>query len=392
MMVLDMSIFLSGPMATQILAGLGADVIKVEAPAGDPSRGNPPFAGPKGASVRPQTPADLSFHFLKRARNKRSVVLNLKEASEQNLFLKLAARSDVIVENFRPGTADRLGVGYNVLKGVNPGLIYCSISGFGLKGPYSHLPALDIAVQAMSGLMSINGDPGGPPIKVPLQLADMSASLYAVIGILAALQYRKKTGEGQLVEVSMLDTLMALLLDEPLDFWIDQGVPARMGNRLPRLTPYSSFPTADGHIVIASPNNEHWQAILEAIGRTDLAEDPRFIEDRDRTERADEVDEIVTAWSSQLPTSQAVAALVKAGVPCAPVRDLREAFQDPALEEQGAVVSLMHPTAGMVGEYRSFGLPIKFSKAETLVQGPVPFLGEHTAEVLASLAISANHD
>lgn len=218
--ILDATTFLSGPYCTLLLAGMGAEVIKVEQPqTGDPARQSPPFAGPQGASGKPLTRDDMSFGFLKRSRNKKSVTLNLKHPQGKQLFLDLARHADVVVENFRPGIMDRLGVGYEQLREVNPALIYCTLSGFGLSGTYASLPAFDIVVQAMSGLMSINGTPDSPPVKVGMTLGDLAGGLFATVGILAALEHRQRTGVGQLVECSMLDALIAMMLDEAPDFW-----------------------------------------------------------------------------------------------------------------------------------------------------------------------------
>ncbi len=384
--ILDATTFLSGPYCTLMLAGLGAEVIKVEQPRqGDPARQSPPFAGPRGGSGSPETPEDMSFSILKRCRNKKSITLNLKTEKGKEMFLQLARQVDVVVENFRPGIMDRLGVGYNRLREVNPALIYCTISGFGITGAYAGLPAFDIVVQAMSGLMSINGLPDSPPEKVGMTLGDMAAGLFAAVGILAALQHRHRTGQGQLVECSMLDALMAMILDDAPDFWASQGLPMKVGNRLRRLTPFNSYPTTDGHVVIAGGHDGLWERILQVMGREDLVGDPRYRRQADRTARADEVDAIIAAWTSVHTTQEVVDALVRAEVPVGPVRNVLEALEDRELLQRKAVVPLEHPLVGTLPQFKAMGLPIKFSEAEAGFTRPAPLLGEHNLEVYSRM-------
>lgn len=388
--IIDVTSFLSGPYGTQILAGLGAEVIKVEMPqGGDPARISPPFAGPQGAKDRPQTEDDLSFGFLKRNRNKKSVAIDLKKEAGKELFLEMVRQADVVVENFRPGTMAKLGLSYDKLREVNPKIIYCSLSGFGLSGAYSDMPAFDIVIQAMSGLMSINGDPASPPMKAGLTLGDLAGGLYSVIGIMAALRYRELTGEGQLVEVSMLDSLMSLLMDEAPDFWAKQGVSPRMGNRLLRLTPFNSYQAEDGWLVIAGGNDAHWQKILEAIDRHDLKEEPRYLKQADRTANADEVDQIIGDWTGSRSVAEAVATLQQLGIPCAPVKDISQVLEDKVLrEERKVLVDVNHPTAGKIAEFQTYDIPVKFSQDEAKLTKPAPVLGEHTRAILADLGIS----
>ncbi|KKM10106.1 hypothetical protein SY88_15825 [Clostridiales bacterium PH28_bin88] len=380
--ILDVTTFLSGPYATQLLAGLGAEVIKVEQPgSGDPARISPPFVGPRGASGTPLTPDDMSFGFLKRCRNKKSITLNLKSAKGREIFRDLAAKVDVVMENFRPGTMERLGIGYQELKAVNPGLVYCTLSGFGVSGSYAALPAFDIVIQAMSGMMTVNGTPDMPPLKVGLTLADLAGGMYAVIGILAALQYRNQTGKGQMVECSMLDALISLMLDEAPDFWSTQGRPVRMGNRLLRLTPFNSYPTRDGFIVIAGGNDIHWQRICKAMGREDLVEDPRYETQAQRAANADEVDAEIASWTKTKSSQEVVDVLIKYEVPCGPVRDILDVLQDEELKKRGTIVDLEHPAVGKIDGFKAWGLPIKFSEAEAGFDRPAPILGAHNQEV-----------
>ncbi|MHB1404909.1 MAG: CaiB/BaiF CoA transferase family protein [Desulfitobacteriaceae bacterium] len=384
--ILDATTFLSGPYATLLLAGMGAKVIKVEQPkSGDPARISPPFAGKNGAATKPLDKEDLSFGILKRGRDKQSITLNLKHDKGKEIFKELAKRVDVVVENFRPGTMDKLGVGYERLKELNPGLIYCSLTGFGLSGSYRDLPAFDIVVQAMSGLMSINGMPGSPPAKTGVILGDLAGGLFSVIGILAALRHREITGKGQLVETSMLDALLALILDEAPDFWASQGHSVQMGNRLLRLTPFNSYPTMDGYIVIASGNDQHWERLLKAMKRGDLIEDSCFNSQSQRTANADEVDAIIAEWSRSMTTQEAADILVKHEVPSGPVRDVIDVLQDKELAKRGTIVDIQHPTAGTIEGFKTWGFPIKFSEAEAGFEQPAPFLGAHNKDIYQDL-------
>ena len=384
--ILDATSFLSGPYATLLLAGMGAKVIKVEQPkVGDPARISPPFAGKNGVAAKALDREDLSFGILKRARNKQSITLNLKHDKGKEIFKELAKRADVVVENFRPGTMDKLGVGYDELKGLNPGLIYCSISGFGLSGKYRDLPAFDIVVQAMSGLMSINGMPDSPPVKTGVLLGDIASGMFSAIGILAALRYREITGKGQQVETSMLDALLALILDDSLDFWSSQGHSVRMGNRLLRLTPFNSYSTRDGYIVIASGSDQHWERLLKAMNREDLIGDSRFNIQSQRTVNADEVDAMIAAWSRSMMTQEAVEILVKYEVPCGPVRDFLDILQDEELAKRGTLVDIQHPTAGKIEGFKAWGFPVKFSEAEVGFKQPAPILGAHNKEIYEDL-------
>ncbi|WP_206811563.1 CaiB/BaiF CoA transferase family protein [Paradesulfitobacterium ferrireducens] len=384
--ILDATTFLSGPYATLLLAGMGARVIKVEQPkSGDPSRISPPFAGKNGAAAKPLDKEDLSFGMLKRGRNKESITLNLKHEKGKEIFRELAKRVDVVVENFRPGTMDKLGVGYDVLKVLNPGLIYCSLSGFGLSGSYRDLPAFDIVVQAMSGLMSINGMPDSAPVKTGVIMGDLAGGMFSALGILGALRYRDLTGKGQLVETSMLDALLALILDEAPDFWASEGHSVRMGNRLLRLTPFNSYPTLDGYIVIASGNDQHWERLLKAMEREDLMGDSRFNNQPQRTANADGVDAIISAWSSTMTTQDAVNILIQYEVPSGPVRDVIDVLKDQELIKRGTLVDIQHPTAGTIKGFKAWGYPIKFSEAEAGFDQLAPFLGANNKEVYRDL-------
>ena len=380
--VIDLTQFLSGPFCTQLLAGMGAEVIKVEPPGlGATERTSPPFAGPNGAVISKQSPEDLSLSVLKRSRNKKSVTLNLKAPEGKEMLLDMIKKADVVMENFRPGTLEKLGLPYEVLKEANPKIIFCSLNGFGDIEEYSKLPAFDIVVQAMSGAMAINGFKDMPPVRSGIAVSDLSASLYSCIGILSALIYRDKTGEGQKVSVSMMEATMSLILDEGHDFWAAQGRPPRDGSRVARLTPFNIFDAADGNYVIASGGDVHWQAILKVMGREDLAEDPRYKDAGERSKRTYEVDDIVNDWSRNLTRDAVISALQAAGVPCAKVSTATEAMKDPALVKFGSVIPIDHPTAGKIEGLSSWENPIHFSADDVRFSKPAPMLGANNPDV-----------
>jgi crotonobetainyl-CoA:carnitine CoA-transferase CaiB-like acyl-CoA transferase len=386
MRVVDLTQFLSGPFGTQLLAGMGAQVIKVETPGkGSAERSSTPFAGAKGVSTKRQTEEDLSLPVLKRNRNKESVTLNLKTAEGKALFFRLIERADVVMENFRPGTMEKLGLSYEAVKAVNPSIIYCSLNGFGDIQAYKNLPAFDIVIQAMSGLMCVNGDSDGPPTRANVAVADIGAGIYCCIGILAAFIYRQRTGVGQRVDVSMIETALSYLMDEAPDFWATQGVPYRNGSRVTRLTPFNCYKAQDGDYVIASGTDAHWQTILRIMGREDLLEDSRYKESSQRAKNTQEVDGIINAWSKGLAADEAVKALQAGGIPCAKVKTIPEAYSDPELVGFGSIVPVRHPVAGEINEVKSWDFPIHFSEDETRFSRPAPLLGEQNTQIYQGL-------
>ncbi len=386
LLVLDLTIFLSGPFATQILGGLGARVIKVEQPGlGDPARANPPYYGPRGLHSARPGPGDLSLSLLKRNRNKESVTLNLKHEEGKALFRELARRADVLVENFAPGVMARLGLDEPALRAVNPRLVYCSITGFGQEGPYRGVPAYDIVVQAMSGLMSVTGEPDGPPTRAGISAADLTASLYATIGILAALHQRDRDGAGQHLDVAMLDALFSLVFDEALDVQVARGQSPRTGNRRPRLAPFAVYEAADGFIAICAVTDAQVAALFAAMGRPDLAGDPRYATLEARAGRPDEVDALVSEWTRAHPKADLWRALEEARVPAGPVADVPDLLADPQLHQRGMVAALEHPTAGTAEGAVAAGLPLKFSRAHAALDRPAPALGQDNARVYGEL-------
>ncbi len=367
LVVADLSRVLAGPFATMLLGDLGADVIKVEHPTGgDETRAwGPPFHG------------EHSTYYLAVNRNKRSVALDLKTDAGRRAARALAARADVLVENFKAGTLDRLGLGYEEVARDNPGLVWCSISGFG-RAAGAELPGYDFLVQAMSGLMSITGPSGGEPTKVGVALVDVLSGLYAATGILAALQERARTGRGQRVEVSLLGSALAGLVNQASSFLCTGTPPRAMGNRHPSITPYETLATADRPLVVAVGNDGQFARLCRAVGRDELAGDPRFATNADRVANRDELAALLEEALAARGAADWVAALAEAGVPCGLVNDVGEAF---ALADRlglGAVAD-----AGGVPQVAS---PIGLSATPVSYRLAPPALGEHTAEVLAWLA------
>lgn len=384
--VLDLTQFLAGSYCTMILAGMGAEVIKIERPVtGEPARSNPPYAGPKGVNTNRQTDEDISLSILKRCRGKKGITLNLRSPQGRELFLKMVEKADVVVENYRPGTMEKLGLSYEVLAKANPSVVYCSLTGFGNIEAYRDLPAFDIVIQAMSGAMSTNGQTDGPPTKNGIAVADLGGGLFACIGILAALEYSRKTGQGQKVSVSMMESVLSMLMDEAHDYWLTQGMPMRSGNRLTRLTPFNAYKASNGYFVIASGSNAHWEGILKAMGREDLIGDKRYADISDRIKRADEVDQIINDWAKNITVSEAVAALNEQAIPCAPVREIPEVYSDGNLIKAGAIMNVKHPTCGEITSLKAAGNPVHFSLADTNFDEPAPTIGQNNMEIYKAL-------
>ena len=269
--VLDLTRFLSGPHSTLLLAGLGAEVIKIDDPAGgDPTAGAPPLAGPRGVALERVTPQDYGLAYLKRARCKKSATLNLKHPEGRGLFLDLASHADVVIENFRPGVAERLGIAYEALAARNPRIVYCALTGYGATGPDRDLKAYDLMAQAASGLMAITGSPEGPPTKAGTPLSDMIAGTYAALGVVAALHERNRSGRGQAIDVSMVDCLFSMIMDEPLDCYAALGLAPRQGNRIMRFSPFNTYRSADGWVAIGAATPQEWRGLALALGRQDL--------------------------------------------------------------------------------------------------------------------------
>jgi crotonobetainyl-CoA:carnitine CoA-transferase CaiB-like acyl-CoA transferase len=369
--VLDLTRVLAGPYCTMFLGDLGAEVVKLEQPrAGDDTRGwGPPFAGGESA------------YFLCVNRNKKSIAIDLKSTEGIELLKRLAARADVLIENFRPGTMARLGLGEPDLRALNPRLIYASLSGFGADGPMSDVPGYDLIIQAWGGLMSVTGMPDGEPTKVGVAILDLVAGLMLGKSIAAALFAREKLGVGQKIDTSLLEAAVACLINAGSNYLMEGKVPGRWGNAHPTIVPYQSFKTADGFLVIGVASEGIWRRFCQALERPELADDARFAKNADRVaHRAALVAILGEAFLTQA-TDTWLRLLNQAEVPCAPVQTIDQVFTAPQVLHREMLVEVDHPTAGTV---RMAGIPVKFSATPASVRLPPPLLGQHTDEVLTS--------
>jgi crotonobetainyl-CoA:carnitine CoA-transferase CaiB-like acyl-CoA transferase len=380
--VLDLTRFLSGPQCTLLLAGLGAEVIKVDDPAvGDPTVGAPPLAGREGMSFSRRAADDYGLAYLKRARGKKSITLNLKHLQGRKLFLALVEKADVLVENFRVGVTRRLGIDYEPLAGLNERLVYCSLTGYGATGPDKALKAYDLMIQAATGLMSITGPPGAGPVKAGSPLSDTIAGALAALGVVSALHQRSRTGRGQFVDVSMADCLMSMVWDEPLDCYAQLGLDPRQGNRIMRFSPFNTYPTSDGWIAIGAATHEEWCALLDVMERPELREHPELSRVGWRIENNEAIDQLVGEWAKRHTTEHLLSRLAARDICCSPVRNVTEVLEWPQVKARETLVPLRRPdgtASGAVGP----GFPLKFSDAAT-DYAPSPVPGAHTAEVLS---------
>ena len=383
--VIDLTAWLAGPFLSMQLAAMGAEVIKIERPGtGDPAREGVPFAGPGGVRFEGRAPEDISLIYLKRNRGKKSITLDLKSERGMEIFRKLVAKGDVVLENFAPGTMESFGFDYPGLKAINPRIIFCSISGYGQSGPYRDRTAFDLTIQATSGIMAVTGFPDGPPLRCGPWIGDLVPALYGLSGILAALVSREKTGRGERIDISMQDCGFSLIMDEALDILVSRGVPTRQGNRNPRAVPWGTFPTKDGNIAICVYMNANWKVFLEAIHREDCIQDPRFKNLGDRLKNAAEVEAMVTEWSQNLSTEEALRILREKKIPCDPVLEAREVLEDPQLKSRGMIQELRHPLSAHTG-VKTAGFPIRFSELPAEYPGPAPALGQHNEEIYRGL-------
>lgn len=383
--VLDVTTALAGPFATLLLAGLGARVIKIEGPHfTDSSRTNAPYLGASGLKLVRETEDDISVSHLGRGRNKLAITLDLKHPAAREVFADLVRHADVVVENFSRGVVERLGVAYANVRAIDPRVVYCSISGFGADddGPSR---AMDAIIQALSGIMLTSGEADDPPIRMGLPFADTLAPLFAVIGILAALEQRHRTGEGQYVDVSMLDALTAMVANEPFTALEQLGVPVRTGRTVPRLAPFGVFRCSDGHIALCAPSDAFAAGVFAAIGAPELAQDERFRTRDERVRNARELERLIEAWTAQRTRADVLAKLDAAGVPAAEVRDPADAVRDGRVVRRGATARLAHPTFGEVTEVYGMGMPIRFSDATVGLDRPAPGVGDHNAYVYGEL-------
>lgn len=387
--VLDLSRVLAGPWCTQTLADLGADVIKIERPmkngvGGDDTRGwGPPF-------LKDRDGADTAeaAYYLGTNRNKRSVTVDIATAEGQALIRQMAAQCDVFIENFKVGDMARYGLDADTLRKLHPRLVYCSVTGFGQTGPYSERAGYDYAIQGMGGLMSVTGErddlPGGGPQKVGVAVADLFTGMYATVAILAALRHRDATGEGQVVDMALLDTQVAMLANLGANYLTTGVAPKRIGNAHQNIVPYQVFETADGHLILAVGNDSQYAKFCDVAGRPDLAQDPRFIRNADRVRhRAVLVPQLAEILKTRKKHDW-LSALEAAKVPCGAINDLGEVFADPHVESRGMTVAMPHPlTDGL----RLVASPMKLSATPVQYRRPPPLLGQHTDEVLQELGV-----
>ncbi|MGD0074918.1 MAG: CaiB/BaiF CoA-transferase family protein [Candidatus Binataceae bacterium] len=377
--VLELARVLAGPWAAQTLADLGASVIKVEklGEGDDTRQWGPPWAkGPDGRPTR------VSAYYLSTNRGKRSVTIDFTRAEGQRLVQDLARRSDVVLENFRVGGLAKYGLDYPSLKAINPGLIYCSITGFGQTGPYRHRPGYDFMIQGMGGLMSFTGEadgrPGAGPMKVGVAVADIFTGLYATIAILGALAHRDRTGEGQQIDMALLDSQVAVLANQALNYLVSGVSPIRLGNAHPNIVPYQAYRTADGYIILAVANDGQFAKFCEVAGRTELTRDGRFATNEARVEHREEMVAIVAELVAS-KTSEFWLKALEHSVPCGPINTLAQVFDDPQVQSRGLRLELPHPIAGTVP---SVANPIKYSATPLEYHVAPPALGAHTSEVL----------
>ena len=392
--VLDLSRVLAGPWCTQMLADLGADVIKVERPgAGDDTRHwGPPFL--KDADGKDTLEAT---YFTACNRNKRAITLDMAQPEGQALILKMAAQSDVLVENFKVGGLKQYGLDYESLKAVNPRLIYCSVTGFGQDGPYAERAGYDLMIQAMSGMMSITGHadgvPGGGPMRMGVALIDVLTGIYACSAILAAIEVRHRTGEGQHIDMALLDVGMAVLANQAAGFLNTGKVPQRQGNTHPSLAPYQTFETLDGSMLLAVGNDGQFARFCEAAGHPEWAKDGRFASNTLRVKHRDALIPTLQAVTRTRSTAQWIALLEDKAVPCGPINDIGQAFADAQVQARSLrvdqAVTSSPPTDGAVASIATVASPLRLMATPPVLHRPPPALGEHTDEVLAELGLDA---
>ncbi|ANN72879.1 CaiB/BaiF CoA transferase family protein [Bordetella bronchialis] len=385
--VLDLSRVLAGPWASQILADLGADVIKVERPGrGDDTRSwGPPFLKDQAG----QDSADGAY-FIATNRGKRSITLDLQTPEGQDLVKDLCRDADVVLENYKVGTLARLGLDYAALSRINPRLVYCSVTGFGQTGPRAAEPAYDFLIQAMGGLMSVTGErddkPGGGPQKVGVPIVDLSTGVYAALGIVAALLRRTQTGQGEYVDVAMLDVQVGLLANQAMNFLLGKRVPRRTGTAHPNIQPQRTFACADGDIVVVAGNDAQFAALCGVIGNPALARDERYATNGQRVKNQASLDPVLDAAFAGQPRAYWLEALKKAGVPAGSINSVPEVFDDPQVVHRAMLRQLPHPVAGTVPQVMN---PLRFGGAALRVDRAPPLLGQHTEEILSEMGLDA---
>lgn len=369
--VLDLSRVLAGPYCTMVLGDLGAEVIKVEPPEGDETRAwGPPFA------------AGESAYYLCINRNKRGMVVNLKTDEGHGLLRELALKSDVLIENFRPGTLARYGLDYDMLRSDHPRLVYCSISGFGQTGPLRDRPGYDFMIQAMGGVMSVTGDPEGEPMKVGVAAADLFAGQNAIIAILAALGARERTGEGQYIDIALFDSQLGWLANVASSFLISRDLPKRYGNAHPNIVPYQVFAASDGWFALAVGNDKQFAHLCELVGRPELGSDERFATNAVRVNNREELIALLKSIFSLRSVDEWLSMLEAAGIPCGSINTLDKVFAGPQVAAREMLVTMEHPT---IGDLPLVGSPLSFSGTPVEYKLPPPLLGQHTREILREI-------
>lgn len=374
--VIDFTQFLSASYCSQILGDLGADVIKIERPG----------SGEVYRKYGPKFIKGESTSFLSVNRNKRSVALNIKESKGQEVLRKLAEKSDIFIENFKPGTLKKYGLDYDFLSSLNPKLIYCSTSGFGQSGPYSKKGGFDLIAQAMSGLMHVTGEKHGPPVKVGYPVLDIGAGMYSAIGVLAALHARGETGYGQHVDVSLLETGVAWGLMAAGNYFADATIVGRMGSASPQNAPYQAFNVQDGAFVVGTGNDALWIKFCEVFGLAHLKENPEYADNASRVKNQENLAEEIQDHLKHCAVAECIKKLDDAGIPGGPINTIEDVLRDPHVVERDMILSIRHPKAG---EIKNIACPVKMSKTPTDVRYPPPGLGEHTNEVLTELGYTA---
>jgi crotonobetainyl-CoA:carnitine CoA-transferase CaiB-like acyl-CoA transferase len=388
--VLDMSRILAGPWAAQTLADLGAEVIKLERPGtGDDTRGwGPPFLTDTDGNETAE-----AAYFQSANRGKKSVTVDITRQEGQDIVRRLAAKSDILLENYKVGGLTRYGLGYDDLKAVNPGLVYCSITGFGQTGPYASRAGYDFLIQAMGGMMSVTGEaddkPGGGPQKIGVALTDVLTGLYTTIAALAAISLRNETGTGQHIDMALLDVTAASMANQALNFLVSGTAPGRMGNAHPNIVPYQAFATADHHVIVAVGNDAQFTRFCEVGGRPELSQDPAYATNAARVRNRDQLVPILEDMMRSKPRADWLAGLEGVGVPCGPINDLEQLFDDPHVQSRERRIELPHPLAGVVPQVAN---PIRYSDAELAYSHAAPTLGQHTDEVLGGLLGMSGED
>jgi crotonobetainyl-CoA:carnitine CoA-transferase CaiB-like acyl-CoA transferase len=376
MKVLDLTQVMAGPFCCQLLADMGADVTKVEPPGtGDQARRAMGF----------KMKGEDTAAFIAINRNKKSITLNLKKEEGREIFYRLAGEADVLVENYRPGVTKRLGIDYETLKEINPRLIQASISGFGRTGPYADRAGYDLIAQGMSGVMSVTGEPDGPPTKSGVPISDLSAGLFCAFGILAAYVAREELGRGQYIDTSLFEGALAFSIWETAELWATGRIPQPFGSAHRLNAPYQALKTRDGYLNVG-PNNERlWMRFCEVLGRKDLTEDKRFSTNEDRMNHREELVEELESVLKERDTDEWEKLLLEEGVPVGPIYNYKQVFEDPHTQAREMVVEMEHPVEGIV---RSLGIPVKLSETPAEIRRPAPLLGEHTEETLAKVGYS----